>query len=190
MNCQNVFSMLLDLKNHNKNKHINCVSSSCTQVHSVWKIFHSPVQFEDTWESKPCVIPLCILRLHSTAVLENDLIAQSSLPAIGSRPKTKKSSITQWIFMAKINKAEFFGQKKKLKLFTRNNIAVHDFYEKSCFHPVIAWFASYSSLKVPPFLLQAVTNATTLAAGSYGSWWLIPPSPDLCKALCGFAKQF
>ena len=73
-----------------------------------------------------------------TAVLENDLIAQSSLPAIGSRPKTKKSSITQGIFLAKITKAEFFGQKKKLKLFTGTNIDVHDFVKKSCFHPVIA----------------------------------------------------
>jgi hypothetical protein len=76
--------------------------------------------------------------LHGTAVLENDLIAQSFLSAIGSRPKTTKSYIAQLRFLAKITRTEFFASKKKLKLLTGNNMTVHDFFEKSCFHPVIA----------------------------------------------------
>ena len=51
---------------------------------------------------------------HNTAVLENDLIAQSFLPAISSRPKTTERYITQLRFLAKVTKAEFFANKKKL----------------------------------------------------------------------------
>jgi hypothetical protein len=50
----------------------------------------------------------------STAVLENDLIAQSFLPAISSRPKTTERYNTQWRLLAKITKADFFATKKKL----------------------------------------------------------------------------
>jgi hypothetical protein len=59
-----------------------------------------------------------------TAVLENDLIAQSFLPAIGSRPKTKTSCITKLCFLAKMTNTEFFATNKNLKLSTRNNITV------------------------------------------------------------------
>ena len=45
-----------------------------------------------------------------TAVLENDLIAQSFLPAIGSRPKTTKNTITKLLFLAKITNTEYFGE--------------------------------------------------------------------------------
>jgi hypothetical protein len=54
------------------------------------------------------------VRMDCTAVLENDLIAQSFLPAISSRPKTTERYNTQWRFLAEITKAEFFANKKKL----------------------------------------------------------------------------
>jgi hypothetical protein len=73
-----------------------------------------------------------------TAVLENDLIAQSFLPAISSQPKATKRFITQLRFLAKVTITEFFADKNKLKLFTRNNITAHAFFEKSCFDPVFS----------------------------------------------------